>query len=283
MSLRDQFLKGRDTKGEEDNRKPLHLDTDHAEPLEAVADSLDVVDVFGDMERRATLREAATDQRPQPSLMRRPIVDGEAGGEAVDNRGSHDDSSAYGSDDLTDDLQVDDPTIDDIDTDPMPTAAEIRQGLKETRTFTTASGAERKLSGQQERFCELVAQGVKLADAYRAAYDTSKMKVDTVYQSASRLAKESHIAARVEALRAAEKGKAYSDGAFVRRFIVDNLMERVDKAEKDADKLKALQLLGELVHVKAFSKQTETINTHNFEGMNSTEMRAQLAKMLKKS
>lgn len=59
------------------------------------------------------------------------------------------------------------------------------------------------LTPKQQRFVELVAlEGLMLVDAYRQAYDTSRMTDKTAHESASKLAADPKVSARIEALRA---------------------------------------------------------------------------------
>ena len=59
-----------------------------------------------------------------------------------------------------------------------------------------------KLTAKQEKFAQGVASGMTQADAYRAAFDTSKMKPETVWNKASEQMRKSEVLARVEELQA---------------------------------------------------------------------------------
>ena len=59
-----------------------------------------------------------------------------------------------------------------------------------------------KLTPQQEAFAQAIAlENMSQADAYRSAYDTSRMGDDTIYVKASELAKKDKIVVRVAELR----------------------------------------------------------------------------------
>ena len=58
------------------------------------------------------------------------------------------------------------------------------------------------LTPKREKFSEELASGKNPSDAYRAAYDTSKMQVETVRKRASELAQNGDIRGRLGALRA---------------------------------------------------------------------------------
>ena len=58
-----------------------------------------------------------------------------------------------------------------------------------------------KLTAKQEAFCQGIADGLGQADSYRAAYDAEGMKDNTIYPLASKLMKNSKVAARIAELR----------------------------------------------------------------------------------
>ena len=62
------------------------------------------------------------------------------------------------------------------------------------------------LTGKQEKFAQLVAQGKTKSDAYREAYDSDDMQDNTINSRASELAKDSEITVRIDELR-----KEYSE------------------------------------------------------------------------
>ncbi len=57
------------------------------------------------------------------------------------------------------------------------------------------------LTAKQEAFCQGIADGLGQADAYRAAYDAEGMKDNTIYPLASKLMKNSKVAARIAELK----------------------------------------------------------------------------------
>ena len=61
----------------------------------------------------------------------------------------------------------------------------------------------RTLTGKQERFCEGVAAGLPLSNAYRAAYNCEKSKAETINNKAYQLNCRDDIRARVEELKLA--------------------------------------------------------------------------------
>ena len=58
------------------------------------------------------------------------------------------------------------------------------------------------LTPKREKFSQELASGKNPSEAYRAAYDTSKMQVETIRKRASELAQNGDIRGRLGALRA---------------------------------------------------------------------------------
>ena len=58
-----------------------------------------------------------------------------------------------------------------------------------------------KLTPKQEKFCQEVASGKSLADAYRAAYNSSRMKPETIRRKAFDVMNNGNVTARVEKLK----------------------------------------------------------------------------------
>ena len=69
------------------------------------------------------------------------------------------------------------------------------------------------LTPKQEKFAQCVASGMTQADAYRNAYNASKMNNESIIKKASELMKESHISGRVGELSkpAIEKAKVTAE------------------------------------------------------------------------
>lgn len=61
--------------------------------------------------------------------------------------------------------------------------------------------ARRKLTPKQERFAQLYIETGNASEAYRGAYNASRMKAETVTRNAHELLRGSNVAARVEELQ----------------------------------------------------------------------------------
>ena len=57
------------------------------------------------------------------------------------------------------------------------------------------------LTAKQEAFAQAVASGMNQSDAYRAAYDTARMKATSINVNASKMMADAKVSQRVEALR----------------------------------------------------------------------------------
>lgn len=65
----------------------------------------------------------------------------------------------------------------------------------------TTKGADLKLTAKQEAFCLAYIETNNASEAYRQTYNSSKMKPESVNESASRLLADVKITARLEQLR----------------------------------------------------------------------------------
>lgn len=75
-----------------------------------------------------------------------------------------------------------------------------------TKKAVTAGG--RKLTPKQESFCLAYIETGNASEAYRQAYNTSRMKPETVTRNAKNLLDNNKIATRLEELRAPVRKKA---------------------------------------------------------------------------
>ena len=58
-----------------------------------------------------------------------------------------------------------------------------------------------KLTPKQEAFCQAICDGMNQSDAYRHAYNASKMKPETIQNSAHQLIQNREVTARIKELR----------------------------------------------------------------------------------
>lgn len=118
------------------------------------------------------------------------------------------------------------------------------------------------LTQKQEVFCQAIIEGKNQADAFRSAYDTSKMKDKTVHEKACRLMADGKVKARIAEMR--EKLLKPSIMTAQDRLewlteVIQNTEERTENRLKAADIMNKMQ--GEYVtKVEADVKGDVSIN-----------------------
>ena len=116
------------------------------------------------------------------------------------------------------------------------------------------------LTAKQEAFAQEVAKGSTLADAYRKAYNTEKMKPSSVWNNASQLMQRTQVAHRVEAIQQAMEQSSLHDTARLKRLVLERLhVEATNEANSDASRVRSLELLGKTVAM--FSDRVEQVET----------------------
>jgi phage terminase small subunit len=98
-----------------------------------------------------------------------------------------------------------------------------------------------KLTAQQEKFCQAVADGMTQADAYRASYSTGNMKAASVHEKASQLAANVKVTSRIAELKAALAQKAL----WTREQSVAALVREIG-GDRAADRISAVKALNEM-------------------------------------
>lgn len=110
-----------------------------------------------------------------------------------------------------------------------------------------------KLTAKQEAFCQGIADGLGQADAYRAAYDASDMKDETIYPHASRLMKNDKVAARIAELKAQVEEKQL----WTREMSVRGLMEAYKTARDAKQSTGMTQAVRELNAMHGYNEPTK--------------------------
>lgn len=103
------------------------------------------------------------------------------------------------------------------------------------------------LTAKQEAFAQGVAEGKTLSEAYRAAYDTSRMKEASVWTEASLLMDHPKVIERVSAIQTAKEERTLHDSARLKRLVLERLHKEATTAESDATRVRALELLGKSI------------------------------------
>ncbi len=104
------------------------------------------------------------------------------------------------------------------------------------------------LTAKQSAFCNAVAlENQSLSEAYRAVYDTSKCKPETVHRSATQLAKSPMIATRIAEL----KGKAEAASVRAASYTLDAAMVQAEELRIRAQSMGQLPTAAAMVVHKA--------------------------------
>lgn len=145
------------------------------------------------------------------------------------------------------------------------TRQQIREGLAAVPVDVVLLGAagakSTKLTAKQKAFAEGLAMGKTKAGAYRDAYD-SKGKPSTQSRKGQELAKSDAIRAQVEAITLANEAAKYATPAALRALVIQQLTAHALAEDvKPAQRIKALELLGKVTEVAAFTERREIIKT----------------------
>jgi hypothetical protein len=154
------------------------------------------------------------------------------------------------------------------------TRKQIAEGLKTQPIEKLLLGNEAKttsLTAKQKAFAEKVAEGETKAQAYRDSYETNGNK-DTEAREAHRLSLNPKIATMIEQLKLSKTASEYLLPQHLRSLIVQKLTEKaLDDDIKTSDQLRAIELLGKLTDVSAFTERKEIVKQSD-----SNEARAKL-------
>lgn len=144
------------------------------------------------------------------------------------------------------------------------TRAQIRAGLEAVPIEAVLLGAptsERQLTSKQKRFAEAVAQGETKAGAYRRAYNSTGKPI-TASRRGQELCKNGAIQAQIEAYRLANEAARYATPAALRALVIERLTRHaLDDEIPPAQRLRALELLGKVTEVAAFTERREIVRS----------------------
>lgn len=134
------------------------------------------------------------------------------------------------------------------------------------------------LTGKQEKFCQGVADGLTQADAYRAAYNASGMRPESVQVSASKLMADPKISQRVAELR----GKLAERLLWTREQSVDELKAAIALAKETETPAAITSAIKELNAMHGYNAPAKLDVTTNGESLNAeTPAQAAIARFLK--
>ena len=109
-------------------------------------------------------------------------------------------------------------------------------------------GKEDRLTEKQEAFCQLVAKGKMLAEAYREAGYMPNGSDKTRWEAASRLMSgNSKVIARVKALQADMEQDRRTIERRREEWVLKRLTQEADQAETDGARIRAIELVGRTI------------------------------------
>ena len=133
--------------------------------------------------------------------------------------------------------------------------------INETKPLRDGVKGLNGLTNKQRAFAKAMLSGAgSQSAAYREAYNAEGMSDNAVAREASLLMLHPKVAQMLEAGFAAQDAAALHSGASLRGYVEKQLYEMTMKADTDANKLKALHLLGQTERCSIFSTKMEITN-----------------------
>jgi hypothetical protein len=158
------------------------------------------------------------------------------------------------------------------------TRAQIKEGLDQIPVETLLSsgeGKKAKITGKMKAFAHAVALGETKANAYRKAYKPNATK-RTLACKPYELMRDERVKREVEAYRLALDTEKHRNPVQLKALLVQQLVQHsLDEDFPPAQRMKALQLIGQLFEVGAFLERKETTVVHK-----STDIRTRLLERL---
>lgn len=147
------------------------------------------------------------------------------------------------------------------------TRKQVAEGLQTVPLDVVLLGAagakESRLTPKQRKFAEGIAMGKSKAAAYRDAYD-SQGKGHTQSRRGQDLAKHGAVKAQIDALTLAAEARKYATPAALRSLVIERLTAHaIDGDINPAQRLRALELLGKVTEIAAFTERREIIRTND--------------------
>ena len=137
-------------------------------------------------------------------------------------------------------------------------------------------GKEDRLTEKQEAFCQLVAKGKMLAEAYREAGYMPNGSDKTQWEAASRLMSGNcKVIARVKAILADMEQDRRTIERRREEWVLKRLTEEADQAETDGARIRAIELVGRTIGLF-----TDRIEQADETERSATDIEADLRKRL---
>ena len=161
------------------------------------------------------------------------------------------------------------------------TRAQIKAGLEQVPIETLLSageGKQPKITHKQREFARALALGQSKANAYRGSHKAKPSK-STINSEPYKLARDPRIAREVEAYKLALEAEKHRTPAQLKALLVQQLVQHsLDEDFPPAQRMKALNLIGQLFEVGAFLERKESVIIHK-----SSDIRTRLLERLGKA
>lgn len=158
------------------------------------------------------------------------------------------------------------------------TRAQIKAGLDQVpieSLLSSGEGKTPKLTHKMKAFAHAVALGETKANAYRKAYK-AKPAPSTMRSAPYELAAHPSVSREIEATRAAMESAKHRTPAQLKALLVHELVKHsLDDDFPPAQRMRALQLIGNLFEVGAFLERKESTVIHK-----SSDIRTRLLERL---
>ena len=160
------------------------------------------------------------------------------------------------------------------------TRAQIKEGLDTIPIETLLSSGEGKrpkITSKQRAFAHAIALGETKAEAYRQSYNPRPAK-STILTAPYKVASDARVQREVEAYRLAIEAEKHRNPAQLKALLVQQLVQHsLDDDWPPAQRMKALQMIGNLFEVGAFLERKESTIIHK-----SSDIRTRLLERLGK-
>ena len=154
------------------------------------------------------------------------------------------------------------------------TRAQIKAGLDQVpieSLLSSGEGKTPKLTHKMKAFAHAVALGNTKASAYRSSYNQAATK-RTLASKPYELARDGRIQREIEAYKLAIEAEKHRTPAQLKALLVQQLVQHsLDDDFPPAQRMRALQLIGNLFEVGAFLERKESTVIHK-----SADIRARL-------
>ncbi len=154
------------------------------------------------------------------------------------------------------------------------TRAQIKAGLDQVpiqQLLSSGEGKQPKITSKQKAFAHAVALGQSKAQAYRGSHK-AKPAASTINSEPYKLAANPRIAKEIAAYKLAIEAEKHRTPAQLKALLVQQLVEHsLNDDFPPAQRMKALQLIGQLFEVGAFLERKESVIIHK-----SADIRARL-------